>query len=406
MTEPPRDAAARLLTPDELALEAGVAPDYVDQLTAAGAIERDERGNHHADDVRRVRLAWALEQGGIGSDDLMWAITSGLLPIDQIPHMWSTPAPMSQTFGAFAASLGDRGDLLPSVYSAFGLAQPNRDSVVSTDEEAIVRAFMAVWELVDPHPDVVVRAARVSGEGVRRIEDATLDLFDEFEGSPPMRARRGLSPDEASRPSRELSAVMAELLPWLLARHLEDEVFSRVVAFIESRAADAGRMAPHEAVMPAIAFVDLAGYTQFTQRVGDQEAAVLATRLQELSTAAAREHRGRVVKLLGDGVMLRFGSPVEAVRGVIGLMDAIDAAGLPAAHAGVASGPVVVRDADVYGHTVNLAARIAGHAPSAQLLVTADLRQALSAAGIGVMDAGRARLKGVSDEVALLQVVR
>jgi len=111
-------------------------------------------------------------------------------------------------------------------------------------------------------------------------------------------------------------------------------------------------------------------------------------------------------KLLGDGVMLRFASPVEAVRGVLGLMDAIDAAGLPPAHAGVASGPVVVRDADVYGHTVNLAARIAGHAPSAQLLVTADLRQALAADGIAVMDAGRARLKGVSDEVALLQVVR
>ena len=221
-----------------------------------------------------------------------------------------------------------------------------------------------------------------------------------------MRARRGLSPDEASRPSRELSAVMADLLPWLLARHLEDEVFSRVVDFIESRAADAGRIVQHEAVMPAIAFVDLAGYTQFTQRAGDQEAAVLATRLQELSTTAARAHRGRVVKLLGDGVMLRFGVPVDAVRAVIGLMAAIEAAGLPSAHAGIASGPVVVRDADVYGHTVNLAARIAGHAPPAQLLVTSNLAAALEAAGIAVTDAGRARLKGVSDEVALLQVVR
>jgi len=159
-------------------------------------------------------------------------------------------------------------------------------------------------------------------------------------------------------------------------------------------------------VEPAIAFVDLAGYTQFTEVAGDQEAAVLAARLQDLAMSAARTHQGRVVKLLGDGVMLRFGSPVEAVHGVLGLMDAIDAAGLPPAHAGVASGPVVVRDADVYGHTVNLAARIAGHAPSAQLLVTADLRQALAADGIAVMDAGRARLKGVSDEVALLQVVR
>ena len=174
-------------------------------------------------------------------------------------------------------------------------------------------------------------------------------------------------------------AVMADLLPWLLNRHSEDEVFRRIVAYIEARAAEAGRVAVRDAVEPAIAFVDLAGYTQFTEAAGDQEAAVLAARLQDLAMSAARTHQGRVVKLLGDGVMLRFGSPVEAVRGVLGLMHAIDAAGLPPAHAGVTSGPVVVRDADVYGHTVNLAARIAGHAPSAQLLVTADLRQVLAA---------------------------
>jgi len=402
----PLPPALRHLTRDEVAIEARVAPAYVDELAAAGVIDHDADGNYHADDVRRVRLAWALNQGGIGGDDLLWAMSTGLLPMDQLSRTWPTPGPVSRTFGSLRASVGERADLLASVYSAFGLAPPGDDSVVAHDEESIIRGFIDTWALVDDGPEAVIRAARIAGEGVRRIQEATLDLFDEYGGSPPQQMQRGRSVEDANRPSIAMIAVMADLLPWLLNRHSEDEVFRRIVAYIEARAAEAGRVAVRDAVEPAIAFVDLAGYTQFTEAAGDQEAAVLAARLQDLAGSAARTHQGRVVKLLGDGVMLRFGSPVEAVRGGLALMDAIVAAGLPPAHAGVASGPVVVRDADVYGHTVNLAARIAGHAPSAQLLVTADLRQALAADGIAVMDAGRTRLKGVSDEVALLQVVR
>jgi adenylate cyclase len=406
MSEPANATTQRHLTPDELALEAGVARQYVDELAAAGAIERDRDGNHHADDVRRVRLAWALRQGGIGGDDLLWAMATGLLPLDQVSRTWPTPGPMSSTFRSFTSSLGERGSLLPSVYAAFGLASPGEDSVVGNDEEALVRAFIETWTMVDEQPDAVIRAARIAGEGVRRIQEATLDLFDEYGGSPPQRMQRGLSVEDANRPSMAMIAVMSELLPWLLNRHSEDEVFRRIVAYIEARAAEAGRVAPRDAVEPAIAFVDLAGYTQLTQAAGDQEAAAIAARLQDLAMSSARGHGGRLVKLLGDGVMLRFGSPVEAVRGVLGLMDAIDAAGLPPAHAGIASGPVIVRDADVYGHTVNLAARIAGHAPSGLLLVTADLGPALAAERLAVVDAGRARLKGMSDEVAMLEVVR
>jgi adenylate cyclase len=404
MSEPP--VARRLLTREELALEAGVAPEFVDELVASGTITRDPDGRHPADDVRSVRLTWALRQGGIGSDDLQWAIDAGLLQVDEVSRTWPAPGPASQTFGSFTASLGDRGPLVASVYQAFGLAQPGDDSVVPKDEEAIVRAFVETWTLVDPEPDAVIRAARIAGEGIRRMQEATLDLFDEHGGSPPQRMRRGMSVEDANRPSLELIAVMSDLLPWLLARHSEDEVFRRIVAYIEARAADAGRLVQRDPEEPAIAFVDLAGYTQFTQTAGDQQAAALAAKLQDLAMTAAHKHRGRVVKLLGDGVMLRFGTAVDAVRAVLALMASIDAAGLPPAHAGVASGPVVVRDADVYGHTVNLAARIAGHAPASRLLITADLAPALAAEGLTTVDAGQARLRGIAEPLDLLEVTR
>src|SRR6188472_4015114 len=75
----PLPPALRHLTRDEVAIEARVAPAYIDELAAAGVIEHDADGNYHADDVRRVRLAWALNRGGIGGDDLLWAMSTGLL---------------------------------------------------------------------------------------------------------------------------------------------------------------------------------------------------------------------------------------------------------------------------------------------------------------------------------------
>ena len=99
-------------------------------------------------------------------------MSTGLLPMDQLSRTWPTPAPVSQTFGSLRASVGERADLLASVYSAFGLAPPGDDSVVADDEESIIRRFIDTWALVDEGPEAVIRAARIAGEGVRRIQEA------------------------------------------------------------------------------------------------------------------------------------------------------------------------------------------------------------------------------------------
>ena len=85
-------------------------------------------------------------------------------------------------------------------------------------------------------------------------------------------------------------------------------------------------------------------------------------------------------------------------------MTAVEGAGLPPAHAGIAAGPLVVRDGDVYGHTVNLAARIAGQAQAGEILTSADAMQRLDEAGIRSVDAGEAALKGIGAPVRLLRI--
>jgi adenylate cyclase len=151
----------------------------------------------------------------------------------------------------------------------------------------------------------------------------------------------------------------------------------------------------------AVAFVDLTGFTTLTEERGDEAAAAMAVRLQELAEAAARESGGRVVKLLGDGVLMRFGSPAAAIRTVLWLVDAIGASGLPAAHAGVAAGRLVVRDGDVFGRTVNLASRIAVRAGAGQVIVDEGAVVALPAGTASFEPLGRVELAGFPMPVSL-----
>jgi adenylate cyclase len=88
----------------------------------------------------------------------------------------------------------------------------------------------------------------------------------------------------------------------------------------------------------------------------------------------------------------------------MGLMKSITQAHLPAAHGGIADGPVVSRDGDVFGHTVNLAARIGSHATAGELLVHRSIADRLESA-FRWEDAGVAQLKGIEAGVPLARIV-
>jgi class 3 adenylate cyclase len=387
----------------QVAFEAGVPVASVLELVAAGVLHPDTAGMHQPADVSLVRLAQALAEGGIGPADLAWAIESEQLPFDRVGEMWAGSGRSDRTFAEFVAAEAERGHQLLDLYAALGLAAPPADAAVSADEERVLRRFLDVWSEVDERPEVALRAARIAGDGVRRIVAGTLDVFDEHGGSPPDRLRRGLRGGEAMTPSFLLPPMLKELLLWLQDRHTEHEVFERIVGFMERKVAQAGRAPAHPVDPPAIAFVDLTGYTAMTETDGDARAAESATTLQTLATRIAAEHRGRLVKQLGDGVLMRFTTGGDAIAGVRALMTTIADAGLSDAHAGIAVGPFVVRDGDVYGRTVNLAARIAGHAGRGELLLpSAVASELLEPAEWSEVD--EVRLKGIPEPVRLARV--
>src|SRR5947209_13278912 len=78
----------------------------------------------------------------------------------------------------------------------------------------------------------------------------------------------------------------------------------------------------------AIVFVDLTGYTRLTEQRGDEAAAELGQALASLAQRGARSHGGRMVKLLGDGAMLYFAEPRDAVLCGLDLVDRVPGLGL------------------------------------------------------------------------------
>jgi class 3 adenylate cyclase len=103
--------------------------------------------------------------------------------------------------------------------------------------------------------------------------------------------------------------------------------------------------------------------------------------------------------------MLQFEAAAGAVLACLDIVRAVGRIADAQARAGLATGAVVQRDGDVFGTTVNLAARIADHAGPGQVLVCATTRRAGAGAGLAFEDPVPTMLKGLGAPVPL-SVVR
>ncbi len=401
----------RTVTIAELAEEAGAPLALVERLVAIGQVRPLPDGRFDPRDEALVGTVRALIDAGISEDDVDWLVREFGGGFEAVGRMFEPPAPRaSGTYAELRAELGPRGDRVPAVFAAFGLPEPAPEQHLRVDEEAVIRGFVEIWHIADPGGDSDVRIARLAGETSRRLAETWLDVWDATaqpalasQGAP-ARMSQGDSFDPSDpehNPSLKAAVVGRQLVSWLHERHLEQTLNRRIIDSVENALVRAGRLQARPGSPPAIAFVDLSGFTTLTIEEGDPAAAELAGRLQNLADIAARDADGRVVKLLGDGVLMRFEDPADAIRSVLRLVEDIRLAGLPPAHAGIAAGLVVIRDGDVYGQTVNLAARIAGQAGPGQVVVEEGAVVALPAGTARFEPLGRVTLKGIPGDVGL-----
>jgi adenylate cyclase len=397
------------VTADELARRLGLPVERIDRLAELGVLERDGDGRFDPGDAHRVRLLAGFEEAGVPLEALIAADAAGRISLRYYDQLHPPPAPLSgRSYAAFAASLGDRAALLPRLFAAIGLAEPGAEAELDVEDESLIGALLEIVDAIG-QPDLALRALRLYGEGARRAADGALGVYGEaVERS--TEAVRGLPIDAVFEsvlwPWARFARRSADLASWLSRHHLTRAIDEYSVDQTEAILEEDGFVAPRPARPPAIAFVDLTGFTRLTEERGDDAAAAVALRLDEIAAATVRPHGGRVVKLLGDGVLLRFDDLEAAVEATLDLLGGLPAAGLPGGHAGIAAGSLIVRDNDVFGRTVNLAARIGDAATDGQLLLTrADADTLTPEPGRAVTAVAPVTLQGIG-VVEVVSVVR
>ena len=394
-------APARL-TADELASEAETTRERIDRLVEIGALAPGPDGGFDRGDVIRARVVAAFEAEGFSLEQMAVAIRERAISLDSLPLFYPDPSPRTgRTYGEFAAELGERGDMIGAILGAMGLSAPTPDAPTRGMDEALLAQLVQGWSTVDP--EYTLRAARIFGDAARRAAEGWVALFNEAI-SEPTEANFTTLDDVVARllrPAAILSPLSPKLLAWLLERHLERSMNDGNIGRIERRLVARGLIPSRPEHPPAVAFVDMSGYLRMTIERGDDQGVQSSMRLAELAETVVRRHGGRMIKLLGDGVLLTFENACAAVEAVVELARWMVQAGLPAAHAGIHTGAIVERDGDVFGTTVNMASRIAGHAPAGTILVSEEVVAACPQYRDRFEPLGDVVVRGLTDPVTL-----
>jgi adenylate cyclase len=168
------------------------------------------------------------------------------------------------------------------------------------------------------------------------------------------------------------------------------------------RAAEPPRL---ERRLAAIVAADVAGYARLTTADEEGTHRRLLTYRREVFEPKVREHRGRIVKHTGDGALIEFASVVNAARFALEVQRLILArnAGLPQNRRiefriGVNLGDVIVAPDDIYGHGVNVAARLEALAPPGGICISAEAwRHVRGTIAADFVDLGEQQLKNIAD---------
>jgi adenylate cyclase len=251
--------------------------------------------------------------------------------------------------------------------------------------------------------DATLRLLAVYADNLRRIAKAEAD---HYETNIERRLRaEGLDERQLIELGTQLGDQVIGLLERVLLmvyRRRREHVWTEHAINHVEQALESSGLQARVPQPPAICFVDLTGYTRLTEERGDEAAAQVAGRLVALVNDISRRRGGRPVRWLGDGGMFYFPEPGTAVAAGLDLVERGPAVDLPPAHVGIHTGPVISQDGDIYGRTVNVAARIASYAQAGQVVVSQETAQRSGDRQVWFDPLGAVELKGVAKPLPLL----
>jgi adenylate cyclase len=326
-----------------------------------------------------------LRADGVSEEAIAVAAASGrlsLVPVQRV--LQGTPTLRTADL---VSRTGVDPELLERVLQAAGVALPaHRDLAWEERDLALPRLVAALSDL-GIADEAVVELARTLGETSARVGAAAIIGL----GS-------GLTREGDTE--RELSArLAAATVP--VNDHLAETLglLTRVLTLDQMTAIEmdadqiaGGRVAGATPV--AIGFADVVGFTRMGEQLGAQRLRDVAKRLGELG-ADVSVGGVRVVKTIGDAVMLAGPRPGPVVASMLALQERVLAEDFPRIRAGVATGDAVPRAGDWFGPPVNRAARVCSAARPESVLADDTTRERAGDDGLDWSSIGRIHLKGM-----------
>lgn len=169
--------------------------------------------------------------------------------------------------------------------------------------------------------------------------------------------------------------------------------------------------AEKKASIVTVMFTDMVGSTDLTQAVGDAAAQEIVRRHNSIVRGALAQYAGKEIKHTGDGIMASFASAASAVEATISIQRQVLANNKRTPEAelhlriGLNAGEPIEEEDDLFGTTVQLAARVCAATNTDQILCTAVVKDLSFGKTSGFKPVGERRLKGFRDPISLFEVV-
>ena len=244
-----------------------------------------------------------------------------------------------------------------------------------------------------------LQLVRVYAQSIRRVADAEVRLFHLYVHEPLMQDE--VPPLEIAEEMGELAAdllpVTGPLMEYMHNRYLRFYIEQDVVGHMEADIGGAGRGLAR--VSMTFCFVDLTGFTRYTEEEGDEEALDMIERFID-TVEATLPSEATIVKTIGDEVMVVSPEPATLTEWAVGFLALFQER--PQPRVGIHRGAAVFRDGDYFGGDVNLAHRVVSRALGGEVLVTEAVVEAIDESDFLHFDAiGEVVLKGFPEPISL-----
>jgi len=358
------------------------------------------KGRWTAAAAAQARVVSRMRERGYSLEDLKSAGKEGRLAFGFTEELFSG-SQETYSIEEAAAETGLEPELVERILVILGTPLGQRE--LNKDDLAALRHCARV--LAAGFPLVAfLQLVRVYAQAMRRIADAEVRLFHLYVHEPMI--RDAIPELEMAEEMGELAAdilpLAAPLTEYLHERYLRFFVEQDVVGHMEAGASmDTAEIALGH-VNVTLCFIDLTGFTRYTEEEGDIEALdVVENFVATVEATMPRE--ATIVKTIGDEVMVVSPDPASLTEWAVEYLSRFPQR--PQPRVGIHYGDAVYRDGDYFGSQVNLVHRVVNRALAGEVLVTDAVCGAIAASDRLEFEAiGEVSLKGFPTPTALFVV--